>query len=106
MDYFETMGVGMLLDRANPNPRSAVHVVWSGEWVRPGDPAAAPTVDEQVLIDDRWRVISLTGLVTMKLTAWRDQDRVHLRDLLAAGLLDEQMVRNLPLELLRRWQSL
>ncbi len=106
MDYFETMGVGMLLDRTNPNPRSAVHLVWSGELVRPGEPAAAPMVDEQVLIDDRWRVISLTGLVIMKLTAWRDQDRVHLRDLMGVGLLDEQMVRNLPPELVQRWQSL
>lgn len=106
MDYFETMGVGMLLDRANPNPRSAVHFVWSGELVRPGEPAAAPLVEEQVLIDDRWRVISLTGLVTMKLTAWRDQDRVHLHDLMGVGLIDEQVVRDLPAELAERWRSL
>src|ERR1700682_6064029 len=28
MDYFETMGVGMFIDRRNPNPRHAVHIVW------------------------------------------------------------------------------
>jgi hypothetical protein len=106
MDYFETMGVGMLLDRACPNPRSAVHLVWSGELVRPGETAAAPTVDSQKLIDGRWRVISLAGLITMKLTAWRDQDRVHLRDLMQVGLIDEQMVLDLPPELVERWQSL
>jgi hypothetical protein len=106
MDYFETMGVGMLLDRTNPNPRSAVHLVWSGELVRPGEPAPAPTIDQQVLIDDRWRVISLTGLVTMKLTAWRDQDRVHLRDLLGVGLIDQRMTLDLPPELVTRWRSL
>src|SRR5881397_363310 len=37
MDYFETMGVGMFLDRRDPNPRHAVHIVWAGELVRPGD---------------------------------------------------------------------
>src|SRR5438094_1120607 len=35
MDYFETMGVGMFLERADPNPRGAVHLVWAGEKVRP-----------------------------------------------------------------------
>ena len=35
MDYFEVLGVGMFLDRDDPNPRHAVHLVWSGERVRP-----------------------------------------------------------------------
>ena len=35
MDYFELMGVGMFLDRQDPNPRHAVHLVWAGERVRP-----------------------------------------------------------------------
>jgi hypothetical protein len=31
MDYFEVTGVGMFLERTDPNPRKAVHVLWSGE---------------------------------------------------------------------------
>src|SRR5437899_10164331 len=31
MDYLEVVGVGMFLERADPNPRHAVHVVWAGE---------------------------------------------------------------------------
>ena len=27
----EVMGVGMFLNRADPNPRYAVHLVWAGE---------------------------------------------------------------------------
>ena len=106
MDYFETMGVGMLLARENPNPRSAVHLVWSGELVRPGELAPAPTVEQQELVDAKWKVASLPALVTMKLTAWRDQDRVHLRDLRDVGLIDEDVVRHLPAELAERWRSL
>jgi hypothetical protein len=106
MDYFETMGVGMLLSRTNPNPRSAVHFVWSGELVRPGEPVPAPSLTDHVIIDNRWKVVSLPALVTMKLTAWRDQDRVHLRDLRDVGLVDDELTRELPRELIERWQSL
>jgi hypothetical protein len=106
MDYFETMGVGMLIDRKNPNPRSGVHLVWSGELVRPGEPALAPTLDQCKTIDGKWKVISIAGLVTMKLTAWRDQDRVHLRDLRDVGLIDDRVLSSLPSELAERWQAL
>jgi hypothetical protein len=35
LDYFEVAGVGMFLERTDPNPRKAVHLLWSGEKVRP-----------------------------------------------------------------------
>jgi len=47
LDYFEVMGVGMFLERSDPNPRKAVHVLWAGEKVRPEYPLASPTVDER-----------------------------------------------------------
>src|SRR6266480_4055710 len=37
-DYFEVMGVGMFVERADPNPRKAIHVLWAGEKVRPENP--------------------------------------------------------------------
>src|ERR1700730_13421737 len=43
-DYFEVVGVGMFLERADPNPRKAVHVLWAGEKVRPEYPLPSPTV--------------------------------------------------------------
>ena len=30
-DYFEVVGVGMFLERDNPNPRHGVHLIWAGE---------------------------------------------------------------------------
>ena len=36
----------------------------------------------------------------MKLSAWRDKDRVHLRDLVSVGLVDATWLPRLP-ELLR-----
>src|SRR5437588_10527211 len=31
LDYFEVVDVGMFLERADPNPRHGVHLIWSGE---------------------------------------------------------------------------
>src|SRR5438309_12123735 len=42
MEYFEVLGVGMLLDRDDPNPRRAVHLIWAGEKVRPEYPLPSP----------------------------------------------------------------
>ena len=35
MDYFEVMGVGMFLERGDPNPRNAVRLVWAGDVSAP-----------------------------------------------------------------------
>src|ERR1700739_4720649 len=33
MEYLEVLGVGMFLERDDPNPRRGVHLVWAGEKV-------------------------------------------------------------------------
>ena len=50
MDYFEVIGVGMFLDRQDPNPRHAVHLVWAGEKVRPNYELPAPTIDQREIL--------------------------------------------------------
>jgi hypothetical protein len=106
MDYFETMGVGMFLDHDNPNPRSAVHIVWAGEMLIAGRPLPSPTLDERETLPPGLEVVSLPGLVRMKLMANRDQDRVHLRDMLNVGLFGHEMLEGLPKELASRLQAL
>lgn len=102
MDYFETMGVGMFLDRRNPNPRHAVHLVWAGEFVRPHELLPSPEIAERSTLPGGHQVVSLDGLVRMKLTAFRDQDRVHLRDMIDVGLVGRELTTNLPSELAAR----
>jgi hypothetical protein len=106
MDYFETMGVGMFLDRRDPNPRHAVHIVWAGELVRPGDTVAAPTVTDQTTLPGDHVVVSLVKLLEMKLMANREQDRLHLRDMIDVGLVDRPMLDDLPSELASRLATL
>jgi hypothetical protein len=48
----------------------------------------------------------LAGLVRMKLIANRDQDRVHLRDLIEVGLVGRDMLVDLPRELHDRLEAL
>ncbi|MGO8690697.1 MAG: nucleotidyl transferase AbiEii/AbiGii toxin family protein [Thermoguttaceae bacterium] len=96
MDYFEVMGVGMFLDRQDPNPRHAVHLVWAGERVRPEYELPSPAVDECEELSAGLPVVSLAGLVRMKLLANRDQDRLHLRDLIDVGLVGRELLADLP----------
>ena len=42
----------------------------------------------------------------MKLTAFRDKDRVHLRDMLDVGLIDASWLARLPASLAERLQEL
>lgn len=106
MDYFEVMGVGMFLDQADPNPRRAVHLLWAGEKVRPEYPLPSPGVEERHVLAPGKPVVTLAGLVTMKLMANRDQDRVHLRDLIDVGLVGRDLLSTLPPELAGRLDAL
>jgi hypothetical protein len=106
MEYFEVVGVGMFLEHGDPNPRQAVHLIWAGEKVRPEYPLPAPTVEERQMLEPGKPVISLAGLVRMKLMANRDQDRVHLRDLIDVGLVNRDLLSDLPTELATRLDAL
>jgi hypothetical protein len=52
------------------------------------------------------RVLSLDAILRMKLTSFRDKDRMHVRDLIDVGLIDASWCERLPDELAKRLQSL
>lgn len=106
MDYFEVMGVGMFLDRRDPNPRHAVHLLWAGEKVRPNYALASPTIDQRQKLPNNLSVVALPGLVQMKLLSYRDQDKVHLRDMIDVGLVDRELIEGLPPTLAERLDAL
>lgn len=93
--YRHAGGVDMFLDGPGAKPREAVHIVFANEQVRPQDPLANPDVTESEETD-LFSVISLEALVRVKLTAFRDKDRTHLRDLIDIGLLDANWLPRLP----------
>ncbi|MCH8829803.1 MAG: nucleotidyl transferase AbiEii/AbiGii toxin family protein [Planctomycetes bacterium] len=102
MDYCEILGVGMFLDRDDPNPRRGVRLLWAGEKVRPEYTVPSPDITDRKEFEPGKPVVSLPALVRMKLQANRDQDRVHLRDMIDVGLVGRDMLDDLPDELSAR----
>jgi len=98
-------GIDMLLDGPEAKARDAVHLVFAAEKVRPEYLLPAPDVHESEE-SAQYRMLSLEALVRMKLTSFRDKDRMHLRDLLEVGLIDAHWCRRLPAELAARLQEL
>jgi hypothetical protein len=103
--YRHSASIDLFLDGPDAKARDAVHVVFAGEVVRPGELCPNPDVTES---DDAgaFRVISLPALVRIKLTAYRDKDRTHLRDLIDAGLVDASWCGRLPDDLADRLRAI
>ena len=98
-------GINMFLDGPGAGPRDAVHVIFSGEKVRPEYVAAVPDAGESVSFKT-YRVLALEALVRMKLTSFRRKDQVHLLDMLEIGLIDATWPARYPPELAGRLQHL
>jgi hypothetical protein len=98
-------GIEMFLDGPDAKARDAVHIVMAGEKVRPESLTPAPDVTEADK-PNRFRVVKLESLVKMKLTAFRDKDRTHLRDMLDVGLIDATWLQRFEPELAARLQQL
>ncbi len=106
MEYCEILGVGMFVERQDPNPRRTVHLIWAGEKVRFDNETAAARIEQrEQLAEDLW-VVKLPDLVRMKLEANRDQDRVHLRDMIDVGLIGRDLLAVLPPRLAARLEPL
>jgi hypothetical protein len=103
--YRHVAGVDMFLDGPQAKPRDAVHLVFAGEKVRPDYLLPAPEVTESEPTI-ALRVLNLEALVRMKLTSFRDRDRMHLRDLLDIGLIDDSWRPRFPPELATRLNEL
>lgn len=98
-------GIEVFLDGPEAKARDAVHLVFAGEMVRAGEPLPSPDVAESEPAEN-YRVLSLEALVQIKLTAFRDKDRVHLRDLIEIGLVDATWLDRLPPVLAARLRTL
>jgi hypothetical protein len=98
-------GVTLFLDGPEAGPRDALHVIFAAEKVQADYPLPAPDVAEAEQ-GDQFRILSLEALVRMKLTSFRDKDRVHLRDLIDVGLVDSSWTGRLPEALADRLQEI
>lgn len=103
--HYELMDVHMFLDGPDGRPRDAVHLLFAGEKVKQSYSTAAPSLAATDKHESH-TLIALEPLVVMKLTAFRDKDRTHLRDMLEVGIVDATWLSRLPAELAARLQEL
>ncbi|HMF11056.1 MAG TPA: hypothetical protein VKE94_02090, partial [Gemmataceae bacterium] len=101
--YRHVKGIDMFLEGRRGRARDAVHVLFAGEKVRPEDLQPAPELTESEQ-GSQFRLLTLDALVRMKLTSYRDKDRVHLRDMCEVGLLDASWPQRVPANLAERLQ--
>ncbi len=98
--------IEMFLDGPGAKARDGVHLIFSGEKVNPESLEPSPDVADIDHTHEAFRLIDLDALVTMKLTSYRDKDRVHLRDMMEIGMLDESWLSRVPPSLQDRLQAL
>ena len=99
------MGTTMFLDGEDGKPSEAVHVVWAGQKVKDSYPVAAPEVGQSREIEQK-KIVELESLLAMKLVSFRDKDRVHIRDMIGVGLIDETWTTKFDPPLSERLQEL
>lgn len=92
----------LFIDPAEPSKRSGIHLVWADTLIRPSYTVASPSVQETVRDPAGFALLDLPALVRMKLTSFRDVDRVHLADLLEVGLITAELRDSLPNDLRAR----
>jgi hypothetical protein len=93
--YRHVGGVDMLVEAEQPKARSAVHLIYLNEKVRPNYsepvPASPPAKTQEGVF-----LASVADLVRMKLTSYRLKDRVHIQDLDGVGLISSEIEEQLP----------
>jgi hypothetical protein len=100
-----TFGINIFVDGPQGKAREAVRILFAGEHVKPADAAPAPELTAAQMLDG-YRIVDLDRLITMKLTAYRDKDRTHLRDMIDVGLIDAATVERVPPVLRPRLEEL
>lgn len=99
------LDVVMFRDGPEGKPSEAVHLLFAGEKTRADHPLPAPEI-QTVPDPANFRVISLEGLVLMKLLSNRDKDRTHVRDLIGVGLVEASWLPKLPPEMAARLKQI
>lgn len=103
--YRHSASEDMFLDGPNAKARDAVHIVFAAEKAQSDYLTCVPDVLDSE-DTEHFRLLSLEALVRMKLTSFRDKDRMHLRDLMDVGLVGESWLLKVPAPLSSRLKEL
>jgi len=85
--YHGRFDIDTFIDGPQGKPSGGIHLLYAGEKVRRDDDYVWPEIEESERAID-FQVAKLEALIRIKLIAWRDEDRTHLRDLIRVVLID------------------
>ncbi len=88
-------GVNTIFDAARPTTRSAVHLLFIREKVRPGDLKPVPGFSPAEPTGEGFLVAPVADLVQMKLTSFRLKDQVHIQDMDSVRLITPEIEEQL-----------
>lgn len=83
------------LEAADDGTRQRIRIFVAEERVKSTDLLPLPATSRSVE-DEIGRIIALDALAEMKLSSYRTIDRVHLRDMIDVGLIDETWIDRIP----------
>ena len=89
--YRHVAGVDMLVDANEPKARSAIHMIFAHERVRPEYVDTVPGVTNPERTKKGFLIAPVADLVRMKLTSFRLKDKVHIQDLDSVGLITPEI---------------
>jgi len=98
-------GVDMPLDNAEPRASSGIHMVFTGEKVRPEYLEPVPGFSEPTRTAEGILVAPVADLVHMKLTSFRLKDQVHIQDMDSVGLITPEIENSLSAALRERLEK-
>ena len=94
----------MLIFGDTESAKNAVHLIVSGEKVRPSYLVPAPPIEPERknIHGKEVMVIPVADLTRMKLTSFRLKDQVHIKSMDTVGLITDAVERQLTPELFSR----
>ncbi|HXA04165.1 MAG TPA: hypothetical protein VNY30_04980 [Bryobacteraceae bacterium] len=94
LEFRHLASMDMLVDAQEPGARSAMHFIFVNEKVRQEYVEPVPDFSAAPMIDGLL-IAPVADLVRMKLTSFRDKDRVHIRDMDSVGLITLDIETNI-----------
>lgn len=102
--FRHSAGLDMLLYGDTGSAHNAIHLLFTGEKVKETQLEAHPGIRpvRAGLHGQEFLVIPVLDLLRMKLSSYRDKDRVHVRGMDAAGLISQEVECELSVDLRSR----
>lgn len=103
--YRKGAGIHVFYEGDRSQWREGIHLLFADEKVRADYAVPAPKIDESEEYDGV-RYLNLLAVLAMKLTSFREKDRLHVMAMIEVGLVRREMIELVPAPLAERLRSM